>query len=301
MNLVVIYAILISLFILAIILKRNRVFIIGKEIRNILEYLIRIIWKFIYKIIEIFWIVILGMIILLPMFTYFVIKEVNNISYEQYKELLNIILNSNYVFVIGIIIVVYLFRHSLKKKIEQLKELNTNGVKFTDSQTEQEFNVNETNNGEVNENCNNIIEKNENIYNEVKLNIADSTKQNKHKEGISELEVKIYNLENEIKLKNKIIKNEGFKNIQSQIAKTTYIILIYIYNKYKKINLFKKDEFEEILQQSLEKLRFGHEIEASSIIQFLLRNKIVDTEDDEKFCVTEYGNEFLKFLFERRD
>lgn len=268
--------------------------------RNILKKIYIDIKKFIVKVVEIFWMIILGLVIMIPLFSYYFMKRVYNISYSEYKELLQITLNSNYVIVIGIIIIVYLFRNQLKKKIGQIKEVNTNGVKFG---TQLENNLKESRSLEKgkleNENCNDI-EENEEVYEEVKNKMYNNTK-NLNKEKT--MEVRIYELENQLKEKKKEIKINQFINIKDHIAMTTNIILIYINGKYKtENNLFKVDELKQILKETLtnNNIKINLNLELNAIIQFLLANNIIDTEDDKNYCITDYGIEFLNFLFESR-
>lgn len=149
------------------------------------------------------------------------------------------------------------------------------------------------------ENCD-IIQASEEIYDEIKDEIKERKDNGYTKDELNRLQVENYELEKELKNKDKIIKRERFINIRSRIAKTTHIILIYIYNKYKEINLFNKKEISEILFNKFknENLKIEIDLETKAIIQFLLNNKLIDTEDDEIFSVTELGEEFLKFLFE---
>lgn len=274
-----------------------------KNILNAIKYMksnklingiLKLLKKFGYKIIEVFWILILGIIILIPLFTYYIMRYFYSISYEQYKELLDIILNSNYVVVIGVIIIVYLFRNQLKNKIGQIKEVNTNGVVFG---TQLEKNL-EKNNSEE-ENCDIISEENEDVYEEIKDKISDNKsipEDTKTNQNI------IYELEEQLKEKDKVIKKNQFVNIKEHIAKTTNIILVYMYGKYKTLNLFKQEELEQILIDTFQKenAKINFDIETKAIIQFLATNKIIDTEDDKNYCITEYGVEFLSFLFEGR-
>lgn len=262
--------------------------------KNILSKVYNLIKKFFSKTVEIFWITILGLVILIPLFSYYIIKQVYNISYDEYKGLLEIILNSNYVIVIGIIIIVYLFRNQLKKKIGQIKEFNTNGVKFG---TQLEKNLEKGKPEE--EVCDIISEENEEIYEEIKGKISENEKisnSGKTNENI------IYELEEQLKIRDKIIKKNQFINIKEHIAKTTNIILVYIYGKYKTINLFKQEELEQVLRDTLESenIKINFNLEIRAIIQFLAANMIIDTEDDKNYCITDYGVEFLNFLFEGR-
>lgn len=262
--------------------------------KNILSKVYNLIKKFFSKTVEIFWITILGLVILIPLFSYYIIKQVYNISYDEYKGLLEIILNSNYVIVIGIIIIVYLFRNQLKKKIGQIKEVNTNGVKFG---TQLEKNLEKGKPEE--EVCDIISEENEEIYEEIKGKISENEKisnSGKTNENI------IYELEEQLKIRDKIIKKNQFINIKEHIAKTTNIILVYIYGKYKTINLFKQEELEQVLRDTLESenIKINFNLEIRAIIQFLAANMIIDTEDDKNYCITDYGVEFLNFLFEGR-
>lgn len=268
--------------------------ILRENYKNILSKVYNLIKKFFSKTVEIFWIIILGLVILIPLFSYYIIKQVYNISYDEYKELLEIILNSNYVIVIGIIIIVYLFRNQLKKKIGQIKEVNTNGVKFG---TQLEKNLEKSKPEE--EVCDIISEENEEIYEEIKGKISENEKisnSGKTSENI------IYELEEQLKTKDKIIKKNQFINIKEHIAKTTNIILVYIYGKYKTINLFKQEELEQVLRDTLESenIKINFNLEIRAIIQFLAANMIIDTEDDRNYCITDYGVEFLNFLFEGR-
>ncbi len=268
--------------------------ILRENYKNILSKVYNLIKKFFSKTVEIFWIIILGLVILIPLFSYYIIKQMYNISYDEYKELLEIILNSNYVIVIGIIIIVYLFRNQLKKKIGQIKEVNTNGVKFG---TQLEKNLEKSKPEE--EVCDIISEENEEIYEEIKGKISENEKisnSGKTSENI------IYELEEQLKTKDKIIKKNQFINIKEHIAKTTNIILVYIYGKYKTINLFKQEELEQVLRDTLESenIKINFNLEIRAIIQFLAANMIIDTEDDKNYCITDYGVEFLNFLFEGR-
>lgn len=268
--------------------------ILRENYKNILSKVYNLIKKFFSKTVEIFWIIILGLVILIPLFSYYIIKQMYNISYDEYKELLEIILNSNYVIVIGIIIIVYLFRNQLKKKIGQIKEVNTNGVKFG---TQLEKNLEKSKPEE--EVCDIISEENEEIYEEIKGKISENEKisnSGKTSENI------IYELEEQLKTKDKIIKKNQFINIKEHIAKTTNIILVYIYGKYKTINLFKQEELEQVLRDTLESenIKINFNLEIRAIIQFLAANMIIDTEDDRNYCITDYGVEFLNFLFEGR-
>ena len=268
--------------------------ILRENYKNILSKVYNLIKKFFSKTVEIFWIIILGLVILIPLFSYYIIKQVYNISYDEYKELLEIILNSNYVIVIGIIIIAYLFRNQLKKKIGQIKEVNTNGVKFG---TQLEKNLEKSKPEE--EVCDIISEENEEIYEEIKGKISENEKisnSGKTSENI------IYELEEQLKTKDKIIKKNQFINIKEHIAKTTNIILVYIYGKYKTINLFKQEELEQVLRDTLESenIKINFNLEIRAIIQFLAANMIIDTEDDRNYCITDYGVEFLNFLFEGR-
>lgn len=268
--------------------------ILRENYKNILSKVYNLIKKFFSKTVEIFWIIILGLVILIPLFSYYIIKQMYNISYDEYKELLEIILNSNYVIVIGIIIIVYLFRNQLKKKIGQIKEVNTNGVKFG---TQLEKNLEKSKPEE--EVCDIISEENEEIYEEIKGKISENEKisnSGKTSENI------IYELEEQLKTKDKIIKKNQFINIKEHIAKTTNIILVYIYGKYKTINLFKQEELEQVLRDTLESenIKINFNLEIRAIIQFLAANMIIDTEDDKNYCITDYGVEFLNFLFKGR-
>ena len=293
---IIIISILILIILRKCIIKLCRK--LKENYRNILNKVYNIIKKFISKIIEIFWIIILGSVILIPLFSYYYMKDIYNISYNEYKELLQITLNSNYVIVIGIIIIVYLFRNQLKKKIGQIKEVNTNGVKFG-TQLEKNLEKNLEKDKLRDEDCDTILEENEEIYEEIKDKISEDNKglnNEKSKDNI------IYELEEKLKDKEKEIKKNQFINIRNHIAKTTNIILIYIYGKYKNLNLFKQDELKQILIDTLgnNNIKINFDLEMEAIIQFLSANKIIDTEDDENYCVTDYGVEFLNFLFEGR-
>lgn len=268
--------------------------ILRENYKNILSKVYNLIKKFFSKTVEIFWIIILGLVILIPLFSYYIIKQVYNISYDEYKELLEIILNSNYVIVIGIIIIVYLFRNQLKKKIGQIKEVNTNGVKFG---TQLEKNLEKSKPEE--EVCDIIPEENEEIYEEIKGKISENEKISNSEKTSENI---IYELEEQLKTKDKIIKKNQFINIKEHIAKTTNIILVYIYGKYKTINLFKQEELEQVLRDTLESenIKINFNLEIRAIIQFLAANMIIDTEDDRNYCITDYGVEFLNFLFEGR-
>lgn len=267
--------------------------------RDILNKVYNTIKKFISKIIEIFWMIILGLVIIIPLFSYYFMKKAYNISYNEYKELLQITLNSNYVIVLGVIIIVYLFRNQLKKKIGQIKEVNTNGVKFG-TQLERNLEKKLEKGKLEDEDCDTILEENEEIYEEIKDKILESNKvlnNEKSKDNI------IYELEEKLKAKDKEIKKNQYINIKNQIAKTTNIILVYIYGKYKKaFNLFNQDELKQILIDTLanNKIKINFDLEVRAIIQFLSVNKIIDTEDDENYCITDYGVGFLNFLFEGR-
>ena len=292
------------IIILLIILLRKYILKFIKILYNncIIKKLYYLIKKFTYKLVEIFWIIMLGTIILLPLFIYYILKITKNISYNEYKELLEIVLNSNYVIIIGIIIIVYLFRNQLKRKIGQIKEVNTNGVKFEGTQFDKnrEQKIDTVFPKDDRENYD-TLEQNEQIYSKIKENIKESKNKiiENEDDKINRLEQKNYRLEEELKIRDEIIKREKFKNIISHMAKTTHIILIYIYNKYKVENIFKNSELLQILKDTFNKDMSKMEInlESKTIIQFLLNNKIIDTEDDETFSVTEFGEEFLNFLF----
>lgn len=298
---------IIIIAILLIIISRKLILgLIGlfkKTYKDILKKSCSIIGKFIFKSVEIFWIIVLSLVMLIPVFSYYVMNKMYNTSYNEYKDLLEIVLKSNYVIIIGIIIIVYLFRNEIKEKIAQLKEFNGNGFKF---ETQLEKNLKKSKPEEENcdiileESCDDTLEKNNEIYDKIKNEISNEKTVEEYEKSDKN---KIYELEEQLKAKDKIIKRNQFIFIREHVAKTTNRVLIYMYEKYKTANnLFKKDELKNILKNSFEneKIKFDLDLEIKAIIQFLLRNKIIDTEDDKNYCITEYGVEFLEFLFEGR-
>ena len=114
----IIYMIIIILLLILLLKKQVLNFFEKIRIRIGISKIFYFINKFVYKFMEIFWIIALGLVILLPIFVYYVGTEFCYISYNEYKELLDITLNSYYVISIGVIIIVYLFRNQLKRKIE---------------------------------------------------------------------------------------------------------------------------------------------------------------------------------------
>lgn len=296
---------IIIISILILIIFRNCIIKLWKKLkenyRNIFLKIYIDIKKFIIKTTEIFWMIILGLVIMIPLFSYYFMEKVYNISYNEYKELLQITLNSNYVIVIGIIIIVYLFRNQLKKKIGQIKEVNTNGVKFATQLENTLRGSGNLENGKLeNENCDNLIEDNEEVYKKVKDKMYNDTKVLNDENS---KDVRIYELEEQLKDKDKEIKINQFINIKNHIAMTTNIILIYIKGKYKTVNnLFTVDELKQILKDTLtnNNIKVNLNLELNAIIQFLSVNNIIDTEDDQNYCITDYGIEFLNFLFEGR-
>ena len=298
--------IIIIAILLLIISRKLIISLIGlfkKTYKDILKKSYSIIGKFIFKAVEIFWIIVLSLVMLIPIFSYYVMNKMYNTSYNEYKDLLEIVLNSNYVIIIGVIIVVYLFRNQIKEKIGQLKEVNGNGFKF-ESQFEKNFKKSkpEEENYDIilEESCNDTLEKNNEIYDKIKNEISKEKPLQEYEKSDKN---KIYELEEQLKAKDKIIKRNQFIFIREHVAKTTNRVLIYMYGKYKTANnLFKKDELKNILKNSFEneKIKIDFDLEIRAIIQFLLRNKIIDTEDDKSYCITEYGVEFLDFLFEGR-
>ena len=290
----IIYMIIIILLLILLLKKQVLNFFEKIRIRIGISKIFYFINKFVYKFMEIFWIIALGLVILLPIFVYYVGTEFCYISYNEYKELLDITLNSYYVISIGVIIIVYLFRNQLKRKIEQLSEVNPNGMKFDqDSQTVKNLQNSQDN---VKSNNMDMFEIKENIYEEIKESFSKGKQEKKEKIDLEleneQLKQHIEELENNLKI-------EKFMIIQNRMARTTNVVLLYINSKYKYNNFFRKLEIEGVLKEVIENKKLMKlKLETIAVYQFLENNGIIDCEKENEFSVTGYGQEFLKFLFE---
>ena len=283
--------ILIIIILLFVIFKKKIVEFYDIKIKWLWNIGSKWIYKFLYKVIEVFWMIVLGIVIMLPIVIYYIGKKWINFSYNEYKELLDVTLNSYYVIVFAIVVIVYLFRNQLKKKIEQLSEVNQSGLKFDqDSQASKSMsNVVESVKNITSQDSENY-EKQEFVYEEIKEKFFPGDNENIAEEN---LQVENEKLKQQIEEIRKELKIEKFLRIKDSMANTTKIALLYINGKYKYNNSFEIEEIKNVIKE-ISKLS----VEPMIVYQFLKVNNLIDCEEESSFSVNEYGKEFLEFLFE---
>lgn len=276
--------ILFLLFIIVVLLRK----IIAKFFYTICELIknktlnpLKRIW---YKAIELIIMIILVLIMLLPIFIFLVLNLFSIISYTDYKGLLEITLNSKYITMVVITIIVCMFRKSIKKKIEQLKAVSKDKLDFyRDMQMSKEQSEMTAEDKEA------LMEYK---YGQMMNNIESKT----NKITAEEENKKLKQQQEEIIRKYKI---ECFKNLEKNTAKTTKSVLLYINSQYGKYNSFEKNIIEKILKELYADNSFNCERESKAIYDFLKSKSIIEYgEHNSDFAVSDYGIEFLKYLFE---
>ena len=123
------------------------------------------------KVFDYLTLILFGTILFFPLILYIITNKIYNIiTLDEFKELLDIICKSYYIIIMGIIVIFYMFRNSIRKKLEQLSEVGNGVAKFS-----PQFNINNENTG--GKACNGanstIEEKREQIYDKIKDDVSD--------------------------------------------------------------------------------------------------------------------------------
>ena len=257
--------------------------------------LIRILWK---KFFDYVTLLLFGTILFFPLILYIINCNVFNfITFDEFKELLDIICKSYYIIIMGIIVILYMFRHSIRKKLEQISEVGNGVVKFF-----SQADINKKNpDGTENLNTSGTIEeKREHIYEGIKDDVSDIKKKSENKKELNDFnkESEIWKLEEKQKENEALIQKLKFKNIKLCMAPTTSSLLLYMYNN-RTITFFNKIDLKNLLADRYPKINL--EIEINAIIYFLTNNKIIETEDDKKYSITEFGRRYIEYIFNGGD
>lgn len=248
------------------------------------------------KIIDYVTLLLFGIILFIPLILYVINKKMFNfMTFDEFKELIDIICKSYYIIIMGIIIVVYMFRHSIRKKLEQISEMGNGVVKFA-----LQADIN-TENKEGTEYSNSTVEeKREDIYDKIKDDVLD-IKTNSSIKSVGSIineGTEILNLEEKLKESNALVRKLKFQNIKLCTAPTTSSLLLYMYNN-KNVTFFNKMQLRKLLSDRYPQVNL--EIELNAIIYFLTNNKIIETEDDENYSITEFGRKYIEYMFNGGD
>ena len=262
---------------------------------SFIKLIVSLIKAFLLKILEIIVIFLFVLILLFPIFNYCILKQYNIISFENYKELLEITLNSKFTIVTSIIIIVYIFRNAIRKKIEKLKNAGKNGVEFfEETQIQKMINNKTESRGETDEKYDELY-MDDDIYMKIKSTLNPDKSKNNQEISLEETNE---NLLKKVELLSNNLKKEKFKNIENRMAKTTNTVLLTINGIYKYHNSFNKNYIKKVLEKIYKNFNMDIDLEVNAIYNFLQTNNFIDTEDDDNFSINEKGSEFLEYLFE---
>lgn len=260
-----------------------------------IKKIIRILCK---KIFDYITLLLFGTILFFPLVLYIVGNKIYNIiTFDEFKELLDIICKSYYIIIMGIIVIFYMFRNSIRKKLEQISEVGNGVVKF---ELQADINTENVDGTEYKIANDTIEEKREHIYDNIRDDVSDINKKPELKEVLNDANSgkEIWQLEEKLKERNATIQKLKFQNIKLCMAPTTSSLLLYMYNN-RTITFFNKIELKKLLSD-----RYPHinlEMEINAIIYFLTNNKIIETEDDQHYSITDIGRQYMEYIFNGGD
>lgn len=250
------------------------------------------------KVFDYLTLLLFGTILFFPLILYIISNKIYNIiTFDEFKELLDIICKSYYIIIMGIIVIFYMFRNSIRKKLEQLSEVGNGVAKFS-----PQFNINTENTD--GKDCNGvnitIEEKREHIYDNIKDDVSNINDKSKTKEKSvkEDKDLKIWTLEERLKANDELVLKMKFQNIKLCMAPTTSSLLLYMYNN-RKTMFFSKTELTKLLADRYPNINL--EIEINAVIYFLTKNKIIETEDDKIYSITEFGRQYMEYIFNGGD
>lgn len=244
---------------------------IGEKIVNSIKFIIKVI-----EVIVIIW------ILLLPILAVNFIEEELNINYNKYIKLLSIVLDSKYIWVCSILIVVVLFKKEFSTKIMQLSKVT--GMEF-DLQTQKIY---------------------ENGYSKSEKIIIENVQETKINQDIKKEFSEGDPTEEEMCLNTDLIEQNNkllLENTKYKMAKTTAFVIVSAYIDNKIGGVLTKVDIEKYLKDYIknkgERLtRSQIKKEVNAIIFFLTTSGIAETEDEDNYEITAFGRAFAKYIFE---
>lgn len=281
-----------------------------KLVKHIGSFLIKCVSKLLINVLKIITFLVFLMLFLAPALFSGLVSFIPNFDYEKYIKTLEVILNGSWMYVIGIIFCLLLFKKEISTKLTQLVKVQ--GVEFdrqsdkeeiakksgdvimseeerenVDSKAREFFNkhsqrINNQKNGEDNQ------AKAENV----KVQELSNGNIIKYKDRITEEYKRKYDLE---KIKNSLFQ---MRLIEKDMAKDTKLVLKLIY--YRNIPNINYEEMKKLVKSLApvcSTTRLKNQVDA--IIYYLINNGILETEDDDKYELTLFGRRFLRFIFER--
>lgn len=273
-------------------------------------FLIKCVSKILISVLKLITFLVFLMLFLAPALFSGWISFIPNFDYEKYIKTLEIILNSSWMYVIGIIFGLLLFKKEISTKLIQLVKVQ--GVEF-DKQSDKEEVAKKS--GDVimsEEERENVDSKAREFFNKHNQRINNPQNGEDNQTKAENVKVQELNDENIIKYRDRIteeykrkydlekIKNSLFQMrlIEKDMAKDTKLVLKLIY--YRNIPSINYEEMKKLVKSLApvsNATRLKNQVDA--IIYYLINNGILETEDDDRYELTVFGRRFLKFIFER--